>query len=184
MMKWLMTASAALLLAFPLHAQTPGVAPAMGLKPVGAEYNEREWLEDVKGHDKAIEMQSKYKVPMLIFFYADWNDDCQYLWKNLLDTSDFKNRTRQFIKLKINPEHGKEEGKLANKYRLRKYPTTMAIDRPHADPRRFDLIHWSFGKLRTAGIEEAIAQVMGEFEALQARQKAAEGETTEPNPSE
>ena len=175
-MKWFWTLFVGLLLSSSSFAQMPGI------KPAGAEYNEREWLEDAKGHDKAIEMQSKYKVPLLIFFYTDWNDDCQYLWKNLLDTSDFKNRTRQFIKLKINPEHGKEEGKLANKYRLRRYPTTMAIDRPHADPRRFDLAHWSFGKLRTASIEEAIAQVMGEFEALQAQQKAAEGETTESDP--
>ncbi len=167
-----------LLASFSSFAQMPGI------KPAGAEYNEREWLEDAKGHDRATEMQSKYKVPMLIFFYADWNEDCQHLWKNLLDTSDFKNSTRQFIKLKINPEHGKDEGKLANKYRLRRYPTTMAIDKPHADPRRFDLVRWSFGKLRTASIEEAIAHVMGEFEALQAQQKAAEGETTEPNPNE
>ena len=183
-MKRLAVIWAILLLPFSLNAQILGAAPAMGAKPAGAEYNEREWLEDTRGHDKAVEMQSKYKVPMLIFFYADWNDDCQYLWKNLLDTSDFKNRTKQFIKLKINPEHGKEEGKLANKYRLRRYPTTMAIDRPHADPRRFDLIRWSFGKLRTASVEEAIAQVMGEYEALQAQQKAAKGETTEINPSE
>jgi hypothetical protein len=141
-----------------LTATTP---PAASIKGIGsAAYNDRFWLEDAAGHDLALEQQSKLQIPLLIFFYADWNDECQFLWKELLDTQDFKNTARNVIKLKINPEHGKEEGKLANKYRLRKYPTTLVVDKSHAKPRPIDLFYWSFGRMKTPTLQYAMDSIM------------------------
>jgi hypothetical protein len=139
----------------------PAAPVPVGVKPAGAEYSEKEWLEDSAGHKKALEFQSKYDVPMLIHFYADWNDECKVLWDDLLSTSDFKSRTKSFIKLRINPEHGKEEGLLANRYRLRKYPTTMVLAKPSDKPKYVDLTFWSFGKLRVSKIDYAIADIEG-----------------------
>ena len=124
------------------------------------EYNDRAWLEDTAGHAQAVELQSRLEQPLLIFFHADWNDGCQFLWKELLDTQDFKNRARNVIKLKINPEHGKDEGLLANKYRLRKYPTTMVIDQPNAKPRYLDLFYWSFGRMKTPSVDYAMDSIL------------------------
>ena len=144
----------------PAPAKPAAGVPA-GVKPAGAEYSEKEWLEDSIGHRRALELQSKYDVPMLIHFYADWNDECKVLWDDLLSTSDFTSRTKGFIKLRINPEHGKEEGLLANRYRLRKYPTTMVLAKPSDKPKYVDLTFWSFGKLRVSKLDYAIADIEG-----------------------
>jgi len=133
----------------------------------GSYYKESEWLEDYEGHKQAIKMQTKYNVPLLIFFYADWNDDCQGLWKGLLNSLDFKRVSKHFIKLRINPEHGKKEGQLANRYKLRRYPSTLVIDKLHAKPRRIDLCYYSFGKFRTMKPDKAVAEVMGVTEAVE-----------------
>lgn len=140
---------------------TPAAA-ATGTRFIpGATYENREWLEDTEGHRLALEFQSKYDIPLLIFFYADWNDECTHLWENLLSTSDFKSQSKAIIKLRINPEHGKPEGQLANKYRLRRYPTTMVLDKPNAKPRYLEMVSWSFGKLRTVAPDFAMLDIMG-----------------------
>ena len=142
-------------------ASRPAAAAAGGRFIPGAVYENREWLEDAEGHRQALEFQTKYDVPMLIFFYAEWNDECTHLWENLLSTSDFKAQSKNIIKLRINPEHGKPEGLLANKYRLRRYPTTMVIDKPNAKPRYLEMVSWSFGKLRTVAPDYAMLDIMG-----------------------
>ena len=147
----------------PVQKVGPGPRGAASIaKWMGApEYKEREWLEDAAGHDAAVELQAKFKTPLLIYFYADWNDDCQFVWEQLLNNIDFKNQTKNIIKLRINPEHGKAEGRLANQYRLRRYPTTMVIDQPRGGPRIIELVYWSFGRERTPTVEYAIAEIMG-----------------------
>jgi hypothetical protein len=141
---------------------SPTTTPATkGIRIPGSEYNEPEWLEDAAGHKLAMEQQSKFDNQMLIFFGADWNESCQFLWKELLSTSDFKKQTARVIKLRINPEHGKDEGALAAKYGLRTYPSTFMIDKPFAKPRKIDLIFWSFGKMKTLSVEKTLMEIAG-----------------------
>lgn len=135
--------------------------PALGIQIPGAEYKEREWLEDAAGYKQAMAFQSKYNNQMLIFFSTDWNESCEYLWKELLNTSDFKKQTTGIVKLRINPEHGKNEGELAAKYGLRKYPSTFMIDKPFDKPRKIDLIFWSFGRMKTLSVEKTLLEIAG-----------------------
>ena len=153
----------------------PAPTPAPGIRIPGAEYNEGEWLEDSAGHKTAMALQSKYDNQMLIFFYADWNESCGYLWKELLGTTDFKKQTTGIIKLRINPEHGKGEGEVAAKYNLGKYPSTFMIDKPFAKPRKIDLFFWSFGKMKTLSVEKTLLEIAGGMSTQQVQQA---GETT------
>ncbi len=146
----------------PAASQAAATAAGPGGRFIpGAVYENREWLEDAEGHRLAVEYQAKYDIPLLIFFYAEWNDECTHLWDNLLSTSDFKSQSKSIIKLRINPEHGKPEGQLANKYRLRRYPTTMVLDKPGAKPRYLEMVSWSFGKLRTVAPDFAMLDILG-----------------------
>jgi hypothetical protein len=144
--------------------------PTAGIKPPGAEYNDRDWLENSDGHRQAVECQNKFDVQMLIFFYTDWNESCEFLWEELLNTSDFKNQTKTIIKVRINPERGKEEGTIAAKYNLRKYPSTFMIDKPHAAARRIDLMFWSFGKMKTLNVEKTLLEIAGGMATQQVQQ--------------
>ena len=151
-------------------ATTLAPTPAPGVRASGAKYNEREWLEDAGGHKQAMALQSKHDNQMLIFFYADWNEACEYLWKELLSTSDFKKQTTGIVKLKVNPEHGKEEGQVAARYNLRKYPSTFMIDKPFAKPRSIDLVFWSFGKMKTLSVEKTLLEIAGGMDTQQVQQ--------------
>lgn len=151
----------------------PASTPAPGIRVPGAEYNEREWLEDSAGHKQAMAFQSKYDNQMLIFFSADWNESCEYLWKELLNTSDFKKQTARIVKLRINPEHGKDEGEIAAKYGLRKYPSTFMIDKPFDKPRKIDLIFWSFGRMKTLSVEKTLLEIAGGMSTQQVQQTGA-----------
>lgn len=162
------------------HGPAPAPPPALPAagKPVpGSVYESADWLEDYEGHKQAIEAQAKYDNQMLICFYADWNDECVYLWENLLSDREFRGKTKQIIKVRINPEHGKDEGRLANQYRLRKYPTTLVVDKPHAKPRRIELVYWSFGKLRTPNADYALAEITGAVEGTRPWESARTAST-------
>jgi hypothetical protein len=159
--------------AAPAFAPTP--APAPVVRGTGMAYNEREWLEDAAGHKQAMAFQSKYDNQMLIFFCADWNESCQFLWKELLSTSDFKKQTAGIIKLRVNPEHGKDEGAVAAKYNLRSYPSTFVIDKPFAKPRKIELFYWSFGKMKTLSVEKTLMEIAGGMTTQQVQQA---GEST------
>ncbi len=152
-------------------------APAPGIQIPGSAYNEREWLEDAEGHKQAMALQSKFDNQMLIFFYADWNEACQHLWKELLSTSDFKKETAGIVKLRVNPEHGKDEGAVAAKYGLRTYPSTFVIDKPFAKPRKIDLLFWSFGKMKTLNVEKTLLEIAGGMTTQQTQQAGAEANT-------
>lgn len=156
-------------------AESP--APYAGIQIPGSAYNEREWLEDAEGHKQAIALQSKFDNQMLIFFYADWNEACQHLWKELLSSSDFKKETAGIVKLRVNPEHGKDEGAVAAKYNLRSYPSTFVIDKPFAKPRKIDLLFWSFGKMKTLSIEKTLLEIAGGTATQQTQQAGAEATT-------
>ncbi|MFH0953057.1 MAG: hypothetical protein V1873_01875 [Verrucomicrobiota bacterium] len=141
------------------------VVPRSATVPVGRTvpgsiYENPEWLEDSLGHKLAVEAQARFDVKMIVFFYADWNEECELLWKELLSDREFRRQTRNLIKVRINPEHGKAEGLLARYYRLRKYPTTFVVRRPHAEPKYVDLTYYSFGKLRVSKLDYAIADIL------------------------
>jgi hypothetical protein len=158
---------------FASNTAAPAQPPAPGIRIPGSEHNDPEWLEDAAGHKLAMERQSKFDNQMLIFFGADWNEACQYLWKELLSMSDFKKQTTHVIKLRVNPEHGKDEGALAAKYGLRTYPSTFMIDKPFAKPRKIDLIFWSFGKMKTLSVEKTLMEIAGGMATQQVPQAIA-----------
>jgi len=134
----------------------------------GFQYEDREWLEGYEGYKDASRLQSRYEVPILIYFHAEWNEECELLWDELLDSKDFKKKGKCFIKVRIDPCRDKSEGRVARDYRVRRFPTLLVIDRRNADPRRIDLSYWSFGKLRTMKVDDAFAEVMGVRQAEEA----------------
>jgi len=158
--------------ALPGPAPAPSARKASTAIPTGADwarYKSRKWLEDWDGHKEALELQRKHKVPLLIHFYTDWSEDCEVIWKELLNDMKFKNLAKHIIKLRINQEHGKQEGKLARRYRLRKYPTSLVIDKPRGEPRKVALSRWSFGRLSVLKPDQAVTAIMVDVEAEKAR---------------
>jgi thiol-disulfide isomerase/thioredoxin len=123
------------------------------------EYKERNWLENAAGMKEGLSAARQFDIPLLLFFYADWNADCQLLWDELLNSSGFKNDTKNIVKVRINPEHGKEEGQLAADYQLRCYPTTLVLHPGKGDPRKIRLLKNFYGKTKCDDPEKALQKI-------------------------
>lgn len=89
----------------------------------------RGWHEGSTGLQVAIAEQKKSGKPIALFFYTDWCQNCKALRENILSSPEFKNYAENLIPVKINPEIGPDERKIADKYGVFGYPTFL-IQRP------------------------------------------------------
>ena len=80
----------------------------------------------------------------------------QMLKGQLYDTREFNEAAHDVIKVRVNPEHGEKDGKLAAQYKLNKYPTTWVIEKIGAKPRKLDIFKKYFGKMKIEPLEHVI----------------------------
>ena len=80
------------------------------------------WYEDAAGYEYALRRQRSDHVPVLVYFRTDWCPHCRAL-DALLDSHDVRSRLGDYLKVRINPEHGTAERRLFEKeYGSRGYP--------------------------------------------------------------
>ena len=111
---------------------TPSTYPALTafnrestFSPGAAVSNPRweRWLYGAAGHTRAIELQKELKVPLVVYFYTDWCPYCRALDNDYLPTAPVQDYLRGVVKVRINPEHGKAERALAQRYGVNGYPS-------------------------------------------------------------
>lgn len=93
-----------------------------------------EWYRGASGYDRALREQKSTNGPVLVYFYTDWCGFCKRLEKDVLASSEFSKRYGSTLKVKLNPEQGSDERRLAEKYGIRGYPTMVIMKsaRDHA----------------------------------------------------
>ena len=87
-----------------------------------------EWEQGVDGYIKASQGQQETGEPIALFFYTDWCESCEALRKNVLATHEMRNYLKNMYAVKINPERGSMENKLAEEYGVIGYPTFFLLD--------------------------------------------------------
>lgn len=85
----------------------------------------RGWHEGAKGLQLAMTEQKKTGKAIALFFYTDWCQNCKALRENILSTPQFRKYSENLIPVKINPEMGLDERKIADKYGVFGYPTFL-----------------------------------------------------------
>jgi len=95
-----------------------GIALAVALpRPARAS-----WYEDAAGYEYALRRQRSDHAPVLVYFRTDWCPHCRAL-DGLLDSPEVRARLGDYLKVRINPEHGTAERRLFEKeYGSRGYP--------------------------------------------------------------
>ena len=116
----LMSLSLLLLLTF-------GVAPA-----TSAQYPK--WLHGATGFAKALELQRELNVSLVVYFYTDWCGYCRTLDKQYLSSPSVHRALQRSITVRINPEYGPEERKIAERYGVAGYPAFLIMDHESARP--------------------------------------------------
>lgn len=96
---------------------------------------EDRWLNGAAGYARAIQLQRELKVPLIVYFYADWCPYCQRLDSEYLPAAPVQEYLRGVVKVRINPEHGPAEEEIASRYGVTGYPTFLVMRDLFSPPR-------------------------------------------------
>ena len=88
---------------------------------------EDRWLFGSSGYTRALELQRELKVPLVVYFYADWCGYCRALDSEYLPTAPVQQYLRGVVKVRINPEDGPAEQAIANRYGVTGYPSFFIL---------------------------------------------------------
>ena len=80
-------------------------------------------------------MQRELKVPLIVYFYADWCPFCQRLDSEYLPSAPVQQYLRGVVKVRINPEYGPAEEEIASRYGVKGYPTFLVMRNVSSPPR-------------------------------------------------
>ncbi|WMI64138.1 thioredoxin family protein [Aestuariibaculum sp. YM273] len=111
--------------------------------------------------NQAIEKAKTEDKYVFIDFYTSWCGPCKLMDAQVFPKEDVGTYfNEKFVSLKVNAESGVEGAKLANKYKIRAYPTFVILDD------KGDLVHMFAGGLLDT--QKFIAKVETSFDASKA----------------
>jgi len=112
---------------------TPASAPAVvkiASKPVADDSRasaRSTRYQDAAGYAEAMREHEKTGKPVALYFYADWCKYCAQLERGVLSRSQVKQYLETILYVCVNPEHGKAEAALFEKFDGRGYPTFLIL---------------------------------------------------------
>jgi len=83
--------------------------------------------QDAAGYAEALGEHQKNGKPVALYFYADWCKYCAQLERGILSRSEVKQYLGNILYVSVNPEHGKAEAALFQKFDGRGYPTFLIL---------------------------------------------------------
>lgn len=89
------------------------------------------WYEGAQGYQRAVEEAKASNRPLAVYFYTDWCGYCRKLERDVLSQPPMQPCLSSVIPVKVNPEAGTKESKLARKFRVSSFPRFF-ISRPEA----------------------------------------------------
>ena len=78
--------------------------------------------QDAAGYAEALREHERTGKPMALYFYVDWCKYCAQLERGILSRSEVKQYLETILYVSVNPEHGKGEEALFEKFEGRGYP--------------------------------------------------------------
>lgn len=150
----------------PCTGSSPPAPTPMVTRPGQGEpaaYDDADWLFDLDGYSHARRLSRQHKVPMLIYFQADWCGYCRKLERELLHEPRAKQALRRIIKVQITPEKGPEDGALFKALGGTGYPTVLFQATHSSKPKKYLLMRKVGGTWHTKSVEELIAILEGLF---------------------
>jgi len=119
---------------------------------------EDRWLNGSAGYARAVELQRELNVPLIVYFYADWCPYCHALDGEYLPSAPVQEYLHHVVKVRINPEHGRQEQELAARYGLTGYPTFLVIRTASSRPLNITPFRKSGANLTPAQFADACRQ--------------------------
>jgi thiol-disulfide isomerase/thioredoxin len=92
------------------------------------------WFHGAAGYARAVELQRQLNVPLVVYFYTDWCGYCRALDNKYLPSAPVQEYLQGVVKVRINPEHGKAERALSQRYGISGYPSFFVIRQAETRP--------------------------------------------------
>ena len=114
-----------------------GLAAAVLLAArAGHAYLSSTWYQDASGYEEAARQQKVLHVPMFVYFRVDWCPHCR-AFDQLLEDQAVRSQLGSYLKVRVNPEHGKDEKELQEqRFGAKGYPSLFVVDSDGGAPRR------------------------------------------------
>ena len=93
----------------------------------GSRGRDYSWYKGAGGYSEAKKKRRRTGRAMAVYFYTDWCGYCKKFEKNILPSSKVRQCLSKVIKVRINPEKGARERKIANAYGVAGYPSFFLI---------------------------------------------------------
>jgi thiol-disulfide isomerase/thioredoxin len=89
-------------------------------------------FKDSAGYQEALRLQQENGKPIALYFYADWCGYCTRLDRSILSQPEVKQYLESILYVSVNPEHGKGDMALFERFEGRGFPTVLMVtkDRP------------------------------------------------------
>lgn len=94
-------------------------------KPVAAAASP--WYEDARGYEQAMAVRNDTGKPVMVYFHTTWCGFCKAIDRDVFSTAEFSQRYGSMLKVRINPESGRDEGAIATRYLVRGYPSVFVV---------------------------------------------------------
>ena len=93
------------------------------------------WLHGATGFARAVELQRELNISLVLYFYKDRCSDCRTLEEQYLAAPSVHRALQRSIAVRINPDYGVEEHRLAERYGVISYPSFLILDNESAPAR-------------------------------------------------
>jgi thiol:disulfide interchange protein len=89
---------------------------------MAAEMDFSHWLENHDGYEQAMLKHRAEARPIVVYFRTDWCPYCRQFEDALLEVPEVVEAMKKMVLVRVNPEAGDTEMKLAARYRVDGYP--------------------------------------------------------------
>lgn len=86
-----------------------------------------DWNSGFMGYVESSRWQQSSNQPIAVFFYTDWCPNCKKLRENILSNKLVDAYLKELMPVKINPEQGPLEDKIAQEFGVFAYPSFFIV---------------------------------------------------------
>ena len=118
------------------------------------------WLSGAHGYEEARKQHEQSGNPLLVYFYTDWCPHCRRLNTAVLATGVAQQAIRDFVKVRMNPESGPGENRLAGEFHIGGYPSLFVVSGGSSTPRSLPIPRDADGFAKTCAAVRIVSQAV------------------------